>query len=135
MAAGAPDPSGHECNEVGGAAQSQICSFVGNFDVAFAADLGGVGNPISSVFSPDNTQPGFTNAAGQFVGWVGLDPSGLSETVFDAHKASFDGVLANIFTGTNQSGGNVPEPASMTLLGAGLGALAVLRRRRKTPKA
>jgi hypothetical protein len=97
--------------------------------VNFEATLGGT-TPISSVFSPDNTQGG-GNAAGQFVGFEGLDADGLSETSFDSHNASFHGVLANIFTGTNVRN-NVPEPASMTLLGAGLGAL---RRRRKARKA
>ena len=105
------------------------CALVGNFDVKFAATLNG--GPIAATFSPDNTQDG-GNVAGAFVGWEGLDPTGLSETNFDAHTSTISGPLAFIFTGTtgNQK---VPEPATLSLLGAGLGALALARRRRKTP--
>jgi hypothetical protein len=130
---GIPDPSGHMCG-TNDTSNHSLCSFVGNFDVAFSADLNG--NPISSVFSPDNTQGG-GNVTGSFVGWEGLDGSGLSETLYDIHSKTFPGTLANIFTGTNQAGGGtpVPEPGTLALIAGGLGALATVRRRRKTKQA
>jgi hypothetical protein len=105
------------------------CAFVGNFDIKFAATLNG--GPISSDFSPSNTQDG-GNQAGAFVGWEGLNPQGLSETTYDNHSGTEEGVLAYIFTGTK--GSNTPEPATwaMMLTGfAGLGALGTTRWRRK----
>ncbi|MBA2590456.1 MAG: hypothetical protein H0U98_17735, partial [Alphaproteobacteria bacterium] len=105
------DPAGHHCG-TNDTSNHNICAFIGNFDVSFSALLNG--NPISSVFSPDNTQGG-GNAQGAFVGWIGLDQDGLSETLYDVHTDTFPGTLANIYTGTNQSGGgrDVPEPASL----------------------
>jgi hypothetical protein len=103
-----------------------LCSHVGNFDVTFTAIWNG--QPIFSQFSPDNTQgPG--NAAGTFVGWLGLDPSGLSETIYDQHSnGGPNGVLANIYVGTPPS--SVPEPGTLSLLG--IGGAALFRRLRKT---
>jgi hypothetical protein len=72
------------------------------------------------------------NQAGAFVGWEGLNPQGLSETTYDNHSGTEEGVLAYIFTGTK--GSNTPEPATwaMMLTGfAGLGALGTTRWRRK----
>ena len=105
---------------------------VGNFDVKFSATLTGTG-PIASTFSPDNTQDG-GNVAGAFVGWEGLDPTGTSETVYDNHNGTVSGPLAYIYTGTVGVQNSVPEPGTMAVLGAGLGALSFVRRRRKATK-
>ncbi len=112
-----------------------FCETPGNFDVTFSATwnnpaYGAGGTPIAAVFGPDNTQ-GNGNAAGMFVGWEGLDPTGLAETSFDDHSTSVSGVLANIFVGTPNSITGVPEPGTITLLAAGFGAVAGLRRRRR----
>ena len=55
-----------------------LCSLVGNFSVTFNATVvGGTfnGDAVTSVFSPT------TNYTGGFVGWEGLDPTGLSESI------------------------------------------------------
>lgn len=96
-----------------------LCSDVGNFYVTFTAMWNG--QPIYSQFSPDPTLAGAGNAAGVFVGWEGLDPTGLSETIYDSHSnGGPNGVLANIYAGTPPPVGGVPEPSSLVLLGTGL---------------
>lgn len=106
-----------------------ICARVGNFDVLLTASTGS--NPHNTAnFSPDNTQGG-GNQQGTFVGWEGLDPSGISETVYDDHSSTVQGVLAYMYTGTKGSQTAVPEPATLALTGAGMAALAFARRRRK----
>lgn len=112
-----------------------FCERPGNFDVTFTATwnntaYAGGSTPIAAVFSPDNTQ-GNGNAAGMFVGWEGLDPTGLAETVYDDHTSSVSGVLQDIYVGTPGSITGVPEPGTIALLGAGFGAVAGLRRRRR----
>jgi hypothetical protein len=109
---------------IGGA----LCSLVGNFSVTFTATISGGtfnGDPVFSVFSPA------TNQTGHFIGWEGLDPTGLSETVFDQHSGStstVNGTLANIDIGTPPT--TVPEPGTLSLLG--IGAFGLVRRFRKT---
>ncbi len=97
-----------------------LCAFTGNFSVTFTAQWNGT--EISSFFTPAS------NATGGFVGWEGLDPSGLSETVYDAHSGGLTNDLANIYVGAP----TVPEPATWTLMLAGVGAVgATLRKSRK----
>jgi PEP-CTERM motif len=97
-----------------------LCSLVGNFRVIFNATVvGGAfnGDAVTSVFSPTS------NYTGGFVGWEGLDPTGLSETIYDQHQGSITGTLAVITLGTS----GVPEPSTwaMMLVGfAGLGFTA-----------
>jgi len=104
------------------------CADVGNFDTLISGTVGST--PIASDFSPSNTQDG-GNQAGMFVGWEGIDPNGWSESTYDAHSGTTPGVLAYIYTGTTGKQTSVPEPLSISLFGAGLGALSIARRRRK----
>ena len=122
----AGDSLGHHCLS-GSGTSTGLCSFVGNFDVSFAATLNA--GPIAANFSPDNTQGG-GNVAGSFVPWEGLDADGLSETYADAHTNSFPGTLAVITTGTSGSQ-TTPEPGTLAILGTALGGLGLLHRRRK----
>lgn len=101
-----------------------LCALVGNFKVTLTANISGGafnGDPVYSVFSPTN------NYTGGFVGWEGLDPTGLSETTYDQHSGAFSGTMAIVQIGTP----GVPEPATWALMLAGFGALgAVVRGRR-----
>lgn len=102
-----------------------FCAFVGNFSVKFTATwmnpaFGPSGTLISAAFSPA------INATGGFVGWEGLNPSGLSETTFDAHVGTPHGILANIYVGNTSL---VPEPAAWTMMLLGFGGVGFAMRR------
>jgi hypothetical protein len=106
-------PSGY--TNSGCTVTSSLCSVVGNFKVTLTGTIsGGVynGSPVYSVFSPNS------NYTGGFVGWQGLDPTGLSETNYDDHSGTFNGTMAIIQIGTPPAPGPVP--------GAGLAGLAAL---------
>jgi len=102
-----------------------LCSVVGNFSVTFTAFDTFLGQNVFSVFSPSS------NHTGGFVGWEGLDPTGLSETAaFDVHNGTFSGTLAVIDVGTPPP---VPLPGALPLFGsvvAGFGMITRWRKRR-----
>lgn len=106
---------------------ANLCALVGNFSVTFTAKIsGGIynGDPVFAVFSPT------TNYTGGFVGWEGLDPTGLSETSYDQHSGTFSGTMAIIQIGTPPP---IPEPSTwaMMLIGfTGLGYVGYRSRKR-----
>jgi hypothetical protein len=122
--ASAPDPQ-----------WQNFCAPIGNFKVSFSGTLSGVGalngQSIAAVFAEYGVNDSYT-------GWEGVDPNGWSENAsYDVHSGTVSGVLANIYLGNvgsvpSSPSHGVPEPATMSLLGAGLGALALARRRRTT---
>ena len=94
-----------------------LCSDVGNFKVTFTATISGGtfnGDPVFSVFSPTN------NYTGSFVGWEGLDPNGVSESVYDEHSGSFSGTMAIVQIGTPPP---IPEPSTWAMMLIGFGGL------------
>jgi len=104
-----------------------LCALVGNFSVTLNGTvLGGIhsGAAITSYFTPSS------NATGGFVGWEGLDPDGLSESIYDQHSGSLTGTLAVITLGTT----GVPEPSTWAMMLAGFAGLgfAGFRSRRRS---
>jgi hypothetical protein len=121
-----PDPTcgGGGCAPGGG---PQWYAQVGNFSVTFTAVVSGGafdGQSVFSVFSPN------TNVTGGFVGWLGLDPNGFSESpAYDVHTGVVTGHLADIDLGVPPP--PVPEPETYALFMAGLGLIGWAARRRR----
>lgn len=119
---------------------SYYCAYTGNFYITLTATWdnpaygGGSGTEIYSQFSPGEDPYGIGNACGNtsacYIGWEGLDPTGLSETVYDDHSSGGpSGVLANIYVGSPPPVGTTPEPGTLLLFGSGLAMIGLLRRR------
>ena len=70
------------------------------------------------------TTPGSPAGINELVGFVGVDVSGNSEVTFPISIEDDDSSLLS---------SEAPEPGSVFLLGAGLAALGVIRRRRTSP--
>ncbi len=103
-----------------------LCGQPGNFYVTLTATWNG--KSVYSQFGPDNTiTPG--NAAGTYVAFLGLTPSGLAEDpTYDSHSAGGpNGVLAYIYEGTPPA---VPEPSFLYAIGGVGAAMAFAARRR-----
>ncbi|MCG2632379.1 PEPxxWA-CTERM sorting domain-containing protein [Bradyrhizobium sp. WYCCWR 13023] len=125
------DEWGQTTSNSGCVVTSSLCSFVGNFKVTFTATwnnpaYGPGGTPITAIFSPSS------NATGGFVGWEGLDPFGLSETTYDDHVGTPNGVLANIYVGTPTTVGGVPEPSTWAMMLLGFCSISFMAYRRRS---
>jgi hypothetical protein len=84
------------------------------------------GQAITSVFSPNS------NFSGGFVGWEGLNPTGISETAaYDVHNGTFSGTLAQITLGTT----TVPETSTWAMMLIGFGGLGFAAFRTRGAKA
>ncbi len=97
-----------------------LCSPVGNFKVVWTATISGGafnGDAVFSVFSPTS------NFTGGFVGWEGLDPNGISESIYDQHSGSLTGTMAII-----QLGLPTPEPSIWVMMLAGFGGMGLALR-------
>lgn len=100
---------------------ASLCSPVGNFKVVWTATISGGafnGDAVFSVFSPTS------NFTGGFVGWEGLDPNGISESIYDQHSGSLTGTMAII-----QLGLPTPEPSIWAMMLAGFGGMGLALRR------
>jgi hypothetical protein len=120
--------------------QYYFCAPVGNFYVTLTGTwnnpaYAGGSTSIYSQFSPGQDPFNIGNACGNtpacYIAWEGLDPTGLSETVYDDHSTGGpNGVLANIYVGSPPEVSATPEPGTMLLFVPALGFLGLLRRKR-----